>query len=116
MIRQRMEQMTKHIAMAHGCEAAFTWTRGSAAVINDAGLCATVQKVAQEMGFQTDRQEDCMGAEDFSEYLKRKPGVFIRVGTGGFVASHHPRFTVDPEALYPAAIFFAQLAEERARA
>ena len=114
LIRQRLETMAEHIAAAHGCAASFAWTSGSAAVINDADLCEEVRKIALSLGFRVDRQEDCMGAEDFSEYLKRKPGVFIRVGTGGFVASHHPGFTVDPAALFPAAEFFARLAEARA--
>ena len=52
-----------------------------------------------------------MGAEDFSEYLAIAPGAFIRVGTGGGVDAHHPGFTVDPKALYPAAKYFAALAE-----
>ena len=55
-------------------------------------------------------------AEDFSEYLKIAPGVFIRVGTGGGYPNHHPRFTADPKALWPAAQFFAELALERAGA
>lgn len=116
MIEQHLRRMTEHIAAAHGCTADFLYTRGSAAVINDAGLCERVREVAREMGFEADRQEDTMGAEDFSDYLARRPGVFIRVGTGGFVESHHPRFRVEPEAIPPAAAFFARLAMVRAAA
>ena len=54
-----------------------------------------------------------MGGEDFSQYLRHAPGVFIRVGTGGSYPSHHPRFTVDPSAIFPAAQFFARLAALR---
>ena len=36
------------------------------------------------------------------------------LGTGGGVPSHHPRFTVDPAALLPAAKYFAVLARKRA--
>ena len=112
-IEQTMKRMAEHIAAAHGCTAEMVWTRGSAAVINDAGLCAEARKVALAMGFEVDRQEDTMGAEDFSDYLQRRPGVFIRVGTGGGVESHHPAFLVEPEALAPAAEYFAQLAMAR---
>ena len=58
-----------------------------------------------------DRQEDTLGGEDFSYFLQDRPGIFIRVGSGGDYPSHHPRFTVDPAAIYPAAEYFAQLAE-----
>ena len=114
MIRERLRRMTESTAAAYGCEAAFEWTSGSAAVINDSGLCEAARELGHRMGFEVLKQEDTMGAEDFSEYLMRKPGVFIRVGTGGFVAAHHPKFMVEPEALYPAAQYFARLAEERA--
>ncbi|NLD82698.1 MAG: amidohydrolase, partial [Clostridiales bacterium] len=72
------------------------------------------RKIASSLGFHVDRQANTMGGEDFSEYLKKAPGVFIRVGTGGGYTNHHPRFTADPAALYPAARFFASLALERA--
>lgn len=48
--------------------------------------------------------------------LQLAPGAFIRVGTGGGYANHHPKLTVDPNALEPAARFFAQLAEEQLNA
>ena len=57
------------------------------------------------------RQMGTLGAEDFSDYLAIAPGAFIRVGTGGGIDAHHPRFTADPKALLPAARFFAALAE-----
>ena len=53
-----------------------------------------------------------MGGEDFSCYMQQALGIFIRVGTGGQYPGHHPKFTVDPAALVPAAAYFAQMAEE----
>ena len=53
-----------------------------------------------------------MIAEDFSKYLKLAPGAMFRVGTGGSYDNHHPSFTADPSALFPAARFFAALAEK----
>jgi amidohydrolase len=45
-----------------------------------------------------------MGSEDFSAFSKEVPGCFLLVGAGnedqGIVhPHHHPRFTVDEEAL-----------------
>lgn len=113
-IKRALDRAAEATAAAHGCTAEIEWEAGPPAVINDAGLCAAAREVALEMGFAVDRQEDAMASEDFSEYLQRSPGVFIRVGTGGGVTAHHPRFTVDPSALPSAAAFFARLAEKRA--
>ena len=51
-----------------------------------------------------------MGAEDFSRYMQGRPGMFVRIGTGGTCPAHHPKFRVDPQALLPAAGFFTELA------
>ena len=115
-IRLSLEQIARSTAQAYGCSADFIWGEGSPAVVNDPALCAVARKLALEMGFNVDRQEDTMGGEDFSQYLRRAPGVFIRVGTGGSYPSHHPKFTVDPAAILPASRFFARLAAERMKA
>ena len=115
-IEASLRRIANGVAEAHGCTAEFEWHEGSPAVINDPSLCAEARALALEMGFQAERQENTMGGEDFSEYLQYCPGVFIRVGTGGAYASHHPKFTVDPAALQPAAKFFAELAIRRVNA
>ena len=115
-MQKRLPAMAEHIAQAHGCGAEFSWIIGPGPVINDEGLCREAAAVARELGFSVERQANTMGGEDFSEYLKRCPGAFIRVGTGGEYTNHHPRFTADPAALWPAAQYFAELALRRARA
>ncbi len=110
-VQARLEAIAVSTARAHGCEAEFEYERGSSAVINDAAACERAAALAREMGFNVAQQMGTLGAEDFSEYLAIAPGAFIRVGTGGGCDAHHPRFTVDPTALYPAARFFAALAE-----
>ena len=112
-IRRELARIAESAASTYGCTADFRWHNGPAAVINDDALCNVVRELALKEGYRVDRQEDTMGGEDFSEYLRLCPGVFIRVGTGGSYPSHHPKFTVDPNALWPAAKFFAKLAAER---
>ena len=112
-IRRELARIAESVASTYGCTADFRWHNGPAAVINDDALCNVVRELALKEGYRVDRQEDTMGGEDFSEYLRICPGVFIRVGTGGSYPSHHPKFTVDPNALWPAANFFAKLAAER---
>lgn len=106
-----LRRMAAEVSAAYGAQATVEWFQGPPAVINDAALCSLARKTATEMGFAVDRQEDTMGGEDFSCYLQKAPGIFIRVGTGGGYPGHHPKFTVDPAALEPAARYFAALAQ-----
>ncbi len=115
-IQIRLDIMAKAIAQAHGCEAKVEWMTGPDPVDNDEALCRIAAEIAEESGFTVARQDNTMGGEDFSEYLKLCPGAFIRVGTGGGYANHHPKFTADERALWPAAQFFAELVLRRARA
>ncbi len=108
-IENKIRKMTQLVAEAYDAEADVTWIPGPAAVVNDSALYHVAAKAAKQMGFKVGKPEDTMGGEDFSCYLERCPGLFIRVGTGGGYPSHHPRFTVDPSALYPAAWFFSGL-------
>ena len=114
-IQAKLERVVKHTAAAHGCEAKFTYHRGPDPVINDEAACRRASALAQAMGFEIRQQAGTMGAEDFSDYLAIAPGAFIRVGTGGGCDAHHPKFTADPKALFPAAQFFTALAEAELR-
>ncbi len=110
-IQAKLEGIVRHTAAAHRCESEFTYRRGPDPVINDEFACHRASMLAQAMGFDIKQQAGTLGAEDFSDYLAIAPGAFIRVGTGGGIDAHHPRFTADPKALLPAARFFAALAE-----
>lgn len=109
-VEEQFRQIVSGIAAAYGATIDVEWTHGSPAVVNDPKLCALARTVAEKRGLIVQEQEDTLGGEDFSQYLLDKPGVFIRIGTGGTHPAHHPAFTVDPAALYPAACYFADLA------
>lgn len=110
-VRARLDALVQQTALAYGAEAELAWHPGPPAIVNDPRLCGEARTLARELGFRVDRQEDTLGGEDFSYFLQDRPGIFIRVGSGGDYPSHHPKFTVDPAAIYPAAEYFAQLAE-----
>lgn len=109
-VEEQFRQIVSGIAAAYGATIDVEWTHGSPAVVNDPKLCALARTVAEKRGLDVREQEDTLGGEDFSQYLLDKPGVFVRIGTGGTHPAHHPAFTVDPAALYPAACYFADLA------
>lgn len=107
---RRFREIVEGTAAACGVTAQIDWTHGSPAVVNDAELCALARRVAARCGLTPCVQENTMGAEDFSRYMQGRPGLFVRIGTGGTYPAHHPKFYVDPQALLPAAGFFAELA------
>ena len=111
-LQRRLEKLVADTAAAFGCAVQFEYERGPDPVVNDAGTCRRAAGVGRKLGLDVRENPPSMGAEDFGVYLKRAPGAFLRIGTGGGWDNHHPRFTADPAALAPAARFFAALAEE----
>lgn len=107
---RRFREIVEGTAAAYGVSAEIGWTHGSPAVVNDAGLCAMGRAAAARVGLTACIQENTLGAEDFSRYGQGRPALFVRIGTGGSYPAHHPKFTVDPQALWPAACFFTELA------
>lgn len=110
LIRSRFAEMVENTARAYGARAGIDWQEGPPAVVNDARLCRLAREEAAARGLEARLQEDTMGGEDFSLYLRDKKGIFIRIGTGGCYPGHHAKFTVDPEAIYPAVGYMAGLA------
>ena len=111
-IHRRMELMATETARTYGCEAVVEYESGPDPVVNDAEACERAADTARQLGMHVKINPPAMIAEDFSEYLRLAPGAMFRVGTGGDYDNHHPLFTADPAALYPAARFFAALAEK----
>lgn len=107
---RRFREIVGGTAAAYGVTPEIAWTHGSPAVVNDAALCAMARETAARCGLTACIQENTLGGEDFSRYGQGRPVLFVRIGTGGSCPAHHPKFTVDPQALYPAACFFAELA------
>ena len=103
------------ISEAYGCTASVTYLRQSRPLINDPDLTAFVRQVATDLGIAHIRQEPSMIGEDFAEYLKDRPGCFVRVGTGLGPALHHPKFIADPSSLAQTAGFLAAIALRRLR-
>jgi metal-dependent amidase/aminoacylase/carboxypeptidase family protein len=93
-----MERILGGIASAHGASYEFEYVEGYPSVVNDPDLTALVREVAGERLIECPR---LMAGEDFSAYLRVAPGCFFFVGAGSPDAfpHHHPRFTIDEDAL-----------------
>jgi len=115
---QRIEEIVKGVAAAHGCTAELDYYFGPSPLINDD---AQLVKIAQGAAKKA-LSDDCltsltkmMGAEDFSVYTEHIPGVYAYLGTrnpekGIDCVAHHPSFEVDEDVLYNGAAIYAQFA------
>ncbi|EEK79864.1 amidohydrolase [Bacillus cereus] len=103
---ERIEQVVKGITEAHGGDYTYTYRYGYDPVINDESITKVVEESAIYL-FGNERVvklEPSMGGEDFSAYLRKAPGCFIKLGTGNekidtCYPHHHPKFDVDESAL-----------------
>lgn len=79
-------------------------------------LFATMQKwrllqkeTAEAEGFQTVPEEQSLGGDDFSFYMEKVPGCYIKIGIGKGATIHQPTFQVDPAALMPAVRYLSRM-------
>jgi amidohydrolase len=114
---KRMEQIVKGITEAHGATYRFDYRYGYASVVNDEAVTRQVAEVVvDEFGEQAMiPMKPMMGGEDFSAFSDVVPSCYIAVGAGneakGIVyPHHHPRFTIDEDALQDGVRLFVRAA------
>nr|WP_305033990.1 M20 family metallopeptidase [Ammoniphilus sp. YIM 78166] len=101
-----MERVIKGITEAHGATYDFKYLTGYLPVINHDEVTKLVEETVREVyGEETiSYEKPKMGAEDFSAFMQDTPGCYFFIGAGneekGIVyPHHHPRFTIDEDAL-----------------
>lgn len=101
-----MERVIKGITEAHGAEYKFKYEFGYRPVINDAEVTKLMEDVVVEsLGEEwVEHMRPTMGGEDFSAFQQKAPGCFFYVAAGNkekgiTYPHHHPRFTIDEDAL-----------------
>jgi len=102
----RMERIAGKIAHALDAHIEFSFVPGNSAVVNDAA-CAEVARaaVADVLGEDAvGTYEGTLAGEDFAEYQKIVPGVFVFVGTNNpAIGAEHPQhscyYTIDEDVL-----------------
>ena len=116
-IADRMERIAGKTAHAMGAEITFTFEAGNPAVVNDP-VCAEAARTAvcEVLGENAvSLYEGTLAGEDFAEYLRLIPGVFVFVGARNpAVGAEHPQhscyYTIDESALAKGAMVAAQWA------
>jgi amidohydrolase len=103
---KRMEQIVHSITSAFGATYEFSYEYGYRPVINEETTTAIVEACAKEaIGEEAvTHLQPSMGGEDFSAYLQKTKGTFFFVGAGNkergiTYPHHHPRFSIDEDAL-----------------
>jgi len=104
-VLRRIEDIVKYYSLAWGCEGTLEITGVSyPPVVNTPELVDFTLRVASKLG-EVREAPMSMGAEDFSYYLEKVPGVFIILGIknegkGIIYPHHHPKFNVDEDILW----------------
>ena len=102
---KRLESLAKSVAKTHGCECEVSWIRENIPLINDKKMSDHMKAIAMEVVGESDVMPyRSMASEDFSEFAKRLPGVFLFLGTGSkeketHYPHHNPRFNIDESVL-----------------
>ena len=106
MLSERIPELVKGIAAAMRAEAEVRYDFGYPATINDPAMTELVREVITEVvgAENVIDAEPQMGAEDFSYFLRERPGSFFFIGSkneerGLTWGHHHPRFDIDEAVL-----------------
>lgn len=114
-VPDRLERIVGKIARAFGARANFSFELGNAGLLNDPTCAEAARRAVVEI-----LGEDAVGSydgtlsgEDFSEYLRYVPGVFVFVGTRNLVVgANHPQhscfYKVDESVLVGGSMVAAQ--------
>ncbi|MEW9701359.1 amidohydrolase [Paenibacillus sp. SI8] len=110
-VRAKMPELLKRlaegIAAGYGAEVKLNWFSGIPTVNNDPAAVQVFQESAEALGLTIIPARLSTGGEDFAHYQEKVPGAFIWMGTSGTEEWHHPKFTLNEEAIAPSSALFA---------
>ena len=116
-IAERLSQMGGRIGSAYGASIQIEYTPGNPAVVNDKDVPrVAAQAIDKTLGEEAlASYHGTLSGEDFSEYLRRVPGVLAFVGTrnpkiGATYAQHSCFYKIDESVLAKGSMVAAQYA------
>ena len=120
-LQRSLQRIARAVADVHGVEVWVDIDQGVPCVLNDPTITQLARNAAVALLGANNVLEITspnMGAEDFSYYLQRVPGCYVRFGAKPSTA-HHPahssQFDIDESALWTGATFFRQVALDAGR-
>lgn len=108
-IPEQMRRVVEHVAEGFGAKANFIWHSMLSAVQNHEQMTEIITEAAQAQQLNIVEAEPTMGGEDFALYQEQVPGSFIWMGTSGTEQWHHPKFTLNEDAIAVSAALFAEV-------
>ena len=111
-----MDKVIASIVSSYGGEYEFTFVEGYPGGVNEPAITKFVEDSAVKLLGRDNvlvKSKPSMGGEDFSCFLEKVPGVFIRVGGGGKGFSsplHHPKFDLNEDSLVTGSALLCQIA------
>jgi len=116
-IPQLIIQIAEGVCYTFGAECKFKYDIPYIPTINNPQAVAFARQVTEKyLGIDSwkDLEKPSMGAEDFSYYLDKYPGVYCRLGLGDDRSSaHNPNFDFNDTALRNGIIFMVALVMEK---
>ncbi len=122
LMHEELRRVTESIASGFGTEARVTIDRGPPPVVNPAEQAGWAREAASAvvgtnnvvpLGFLN------LAGEDFSNYLERIPGCFLRIGArepgGAVIPAHSPTFAPAEDCLFVGAAVLAECARVASR-
>ena len=112
-IEARIRAITQGICAAYGATCEIEYDRGYDSMVNDAGAVNHFKRIAKATlpDLIIKEMTPMMGGEDFSEYSKIGPIVFVEMGAGSdkfeYYAGHHPKYQIDEDVLPLGAALYA---------
>jgi hippurate hydrolase len=84
LLEQRMQEIARHICLAHGMDCDFTFKRNYPTTVNHLQPTAIARQVMTEIVGAENvlPQQPTMGAEDFGFMLQKIPGCYCFIGNG----------------------------------
>ena len=112
----KMEKLLAGLAVANDITYSLDYVRGYLPLHNNPKSYNKIKTAANDLNFRFNDSELMMIGEDFSHYLKVRPGAFFLTGCGNpqknITASHHsPYFDIDESSLKYAASTFLKILE-----
>lgn len=115
-IYHKMDKLLQGLALANDITYEFDYTKGYLPVYNHAASAEVVKQAANQLNFRYQDSDLMMVGEDFSFYLKARPGAFFFTGCGNPEKNsewqhHSPHFDIDESAMKYAVSTFMKILE-----
>ncbi len=112
----RIREVAKGVAAAHGADVVVDYERACPVTVNHPDETTHAARAAIDIvgGQNVDTEVDpSMAGEDFAFMLQARPGAYIMIGNGKTAGLHHPAYDFNDEAIAYGVSYWVRLAEQR---